>query len=576
MNIHDIQRCFALVCATGGIVCIAAILLYAARHQLRQLFDRWLALGRLGQCVSLLMLTVFVLYGGTKPPAATNEPPDGVCGEATTNEPQDVVAGVFAGELAGVGNVGLCQEWGSGVLTACQKEDTTFHPVHLGDGKRSTESFSSSGEDTASPFSFASTPLTIASVTNWTARGAYGDWQRIDFPDGFAFPSGTNLLTGVTLFAWGELRESLRSDGALAVGPRQSATTGTSSLRIATLPSPVSLEPGASSVAYGLTASNSYLFSWQNACVNRDATNRVDASIELFRSGAILITTQPTNQPTNQLTNYLPPRPPEGFVGSGHDTNWLAAAFSPADYTAITNKGYEAWLMEDCVGINEQNGLYKATITVHSMPPNGEPCYLVCGPYKVVVTAPGAYSFPLEVFENYTARTYPRAVPLSVEYDDGYRGMDTLLGAPLPQNNAPRLMGMGLPHVLPIYLPASMYAWPDRIPLSEALGRVITIWCNLSLAARAVWHSEAGVIMLRWTPPSEAEILSVYAADRISFEKLTGKGSCSCSVEVYDDIINGCCCLDCTGEDCTCGCDCPRHSSGGGGTNQPPNLISQP
>ena len=47
MNIHDIQRYFTLVCATGGIACIAAILLYAARHQLRQLFDRWLALGRL-------------------------------------------------------------------------------------------------------------------------------------------------------------------------------------------------------------------------------------------------------------------------------------------------------------------------------------------------------------------------------------------------------------------------------------------------------------------------------------------------------------------------------------------------
>ena len=67
MNINDIQRCFTLVCAAGGISCIAAILLYSARHQLRQLFDRWQALGRLGQCISLLMLTVFVLYGGSKP-----------------------------------------------------------------------------------------------------------------------------------------------------------------------------------------------------------------------------------------------------------------------------------------------------------------------------------------------------------------------------------------------------------------------------------------------------------------------------------------------------------------------------
>ena len=554
MNIHDIQHVFTLVCAAGGIVCIAAILLYAARHQLRQLFDRWLALGRLCQCVSLLMLTVFVLYGGTKPPAATNEPP------------------------AMMSSVKMVTESG-------EAESFPLLPkaTRSTDNETQASMVPSVGRNSArGALSLQAEGIPLPhSVTNWTARGAYGDWQRIDFPDGFAFPSGTNLLTGVTLFAWGELRESLRSDGVIAVDlgsddSGQSATTGTSSLRIAALPHCVSLEPGASSVAYGLTASNSYLFSWQNACVNRDATNRVDASIELFRSGAILITTQPTNQPTNQLTNYLPPRPPEGFFGSGQDTNWLVAAFSPTDFAAITNKGYEAWLMEDKVGINEQNGLYKATITVHSMPPNGEPCYLVCGPYKVIVTHPGEYSFPLEVFENYTARTYPTAVPLSVEYDDGYRGMDALLGAPSTRNSAPRLMGMGLPSVLPIYLPASMYAWPDRIPLSEALGKVITIWCNLSLAAQAVWHSEAGVITMGWVAPTRAEILSILAADRISFEKLSARGSCSCSVEVYDDTINGCCCLDCTGEDCTCGCDCLRHCSSGGGTNQPPNSTSQP
>ena len=484
--------------------------------------DRLVSVVVIGIC-----LVKAVLYGGSKPPVSTNEPPDAVSGPT------------------GGSPVGGAQ------------------PLAVARRAR---------RPSPQPAQFASPPRLTANdgrlTTNlpWRVRGAYCDWIHVDFPDGFAFPSGTNLLDGVTVLASGELRSQVEVEGG---GGRRMGSA------LVSLPQPVSIEPDNSSMSYGLTTSNSMFFTWQNVCVNRDQTNRIDASIELFASGAIRITTQPTNQPTSQLTNDLPPRPPEGFVGEGQDDDWLATAF-PSDYAAITNKGYEAWLMEDCVGINEQNGLYKATITVHSMPPNGEPCYLVCGPYKVIVTHPGEYSFPLEVFENYTARTYPTAVPLSVEYDDGYRGMDTPLGAPSPQNNAPRLMGMGLPLILSIYLPASMHAWPDRIPLSEAWGKVITIWCNLSLAAQAVWHSEAGVIMLRWTPPSEAEILSIYAADRISFEKLSAKGSCSCSVEVYDDTINGCCCLDCTGEDCTCGCDCPRHSSCGGGTNQPPDSISQP
>ena len=48
----------------------------------------------------------------------------------------------------------------------------------------------------------------INHVTNWTARGAYCDWVRVTFPDDFAFPHGTNLLTGVTVMVWGEIRSA--------------------------------------------------------------------------------------------------------------------------------------------------------------------------------------------------------------------------------------------------------------------------------------------------------------------------------------------------------------------------------
>ena len=88
----------------------------------------------------------------------------------------------------------------------------------------------------------------------------------------------------------------------------------------------------------------------------------------------------------------------------------------------IAEKGYDAWLNEDYVGFNEQNGHYRADITVASLPDSGAPCYLVCGPSKVVVPSPGTYSFPLEVFRSYRVRTYPIALPLSISTDDGYLG----------------------------------------------------------------------------------------------------------------------------------------------------------
>ena len=386
----------------------------------------------------------------------------------------------------------------------------------------------------------------FSTVTNWTARGAYCDWQRIDFPDGFAFPCGTNLLTGVTLMAWGELR---CNDGALAVGLHQSATTGASSLRIVSLPSSVSFEPGASTCAYGLTASNSFVFAWNDACVDREATNRVDAAIELFASGDVLV------RFGDSVTNIVA-RPPEGFVGIGQDNDWALAAF-PDDYGAITNKGYEAWLMEDKVGINEQNGLYKVSITVSQLPDVGS-CYLVCGPYKVIVTAPGTYSFPLEVFEHYTARTYPVAVPLSIDYDDGYRGEASDPG--LLRMSPPRQL-LGVPLIFPpiydIRQEPRLVLSPTEIPLETAVGTHISIWCNVAEGACRLYSSLSGMTTIVFTCPTEAEIEESIVEDAVEFILDTSKGTCRGMVYI-DDTPNDLWC-GCSGgvhyEDCLCdGC----------------------
>ena len=114
-------------------------------------------------------------------------------------------------------------------------------------------------------------PLTT--IAPWSTRGAYEDWAHIDLPDTFRFPVGLEYIPRITVMAWGEVRG------------------------IAELPRRVSLEPGVSSVSHGPTPSNSYLFAWHNCCVERCATNRVDASIELFDSGAVAIRTSSDVQP---------------------------------------------------------------------------------------------------------------------------------------------------------------------------------------------------------------------------------------------------------------------------------------
>ena len=405
----------------------------------------------------------------------------------------------------------------------------------------------------SAPPSYASQPSQL--VTNWTVRGAYCDWVHITFPDGFAFPSGTNLMTGVTVMAYGTLRQTLKDPTPIAA-----------------LPQEVSLEPSVSSFVYGLTSSNSFVFAWSNVCVNRSLTNRVDASIELFRNGACSVR-------FDTVETFYPALPPPDYVGSAQDDNWLAAAFSPSDYAAITNKGYARWLMEDKVGINEQNGLYKATITVHSMPPNDEPCYLECGPYRVVVTEPGEYSFPLQVFTHYTARTYPAPVPLSVEYDDGYRGTPSLLGAPAPQNSAPRLMGFGLPLIvpLPIFLDASMHVWPSSIELNQARNSTIEVWCNVAGSPQLQCESLYGETETRFISPSIVEIVEARAEDLMRIFLALDNLSCSCEIPItVPDYYHWCCCGNCSGENCSCGCDCLNHHIHDEGTNAPPQTGTQP
>ena len=499
--------------------------------------DRIISVVVIGTC-----LIKAVLYGGSKPPASTNTPPDSISGDSTND------VAIIAGDLT------------NSVPDDASSPTNQPPPVLMASRPRLTMS-------APPPFYASQSSYTSQLVTNWTTRGAFCDWLRVDFPSSFAFPSGTNLLTGVTLMAYGELRENLHCS------PSPSTFT-------LNLPMAVSIEPDVSSVSYGLTPSNSFLFAWSNVCVNRDPTNHVDASIELFDSGACSVR-------FDTVETFYPAPLPEGFIGTNQDNDWLATAF-PSHYAAITNGGYDAWL-DDYIGYNEPNGRYKVSVTVSSLPDHG-PCYLVVGPYKMVVTAPGTYSFPLEVFNEYRAYTCPTRVPLSFSYDDGYRIEEVMSFGMLAgqsnnpnnlnnPNNGPMLLGSpGVPDYYIICMVPEVYVIPSHVPLAEAVGTRLSLYCN---CPSGTWDYETYLgnhLRLTFGFPSFAEIVAADAVDRVLIMMRVAGHECSGVFFIDppspndDDPPHHACCNACCGDACRCDrtcclCDCGCHSSSNSNTN---------
>ena len=158
MNTQQIlQHCLLAASLAGAAVCLAAVLAYHFRNQLRKLHERWLGLGPLGRFATLGLATVFVVYGSTKAP-------EGARGEPQTFPQPSAVSLRSSVRLAASPNA-------TNQLTTDNQQPTT--------------------------------------LPAWHKRGAYSDWHYINFPPSFSFPHGTNLLTSITLFAYGEIRESL-------------------------------------------------------------------------------------------------------------------------------------------------------------------------------------------------------------------------------------------------------------------------------------------------------------------------------------------------------------------------------
>ena len=479
MNPQLIGPFLALVAGLTVMTLVFSGILYFCPTAFDGFLAKWHSLKPSKKLVVIGIIAGITAYAGTKHPSGGGDPTGGSSTNDVTVVEGDSTNDVSVAEGDWTNNVNVV-EWDATNAPPDSVGGEITNEVVVIEGDTANGGDASTPTNNPPPLLMMGRPHPMMSVppqpttdnpqltTNvpWHVRGAYCDWIHVDFPDGFVFPTGTNLLTRVTVLAWGEIRANLQS---------------TPTPSIYTLPSPVSLEPDVSTFAHGLTASNSYLFVWENVCAEREATNRVNAAIELFRNGSMAITVTPLSTPTPPTSTYIPAVPPEGFIGEGQDTNWLASAFSPADYAAITNKGYARWLDEDFVGYNEENGHCRGTVTVHSMPPNGEPCYLVCGPYKVVVTEPGDYDFPIQVLTDYYIRTYPTAVPVSFTYDEGYYPDEDVYG-PLMSGapNRPMLLGATPPTGFHAFVIPVVYLSPYIV---ETMTHHVTIWCNLAQAA---------------------------------------------------------------------------------------------
>ena len=120
--------------------------------------------------------------------------------------------------------------------------------------------------------------LSVVTNADWLAFGACEDWFTVS-PGPWCFRFGSNLVERLTVFASGEVR----------------ATLCDASNRISFLGLPLSIVPAAnwhllpdgreSLFWHTVTPSNSLVFTWENALVNRDANLPVTVRAELFPSG---------------------------------------------------------------------------------------------------------------------------------------------------------------------------------------------------------------------------------------------------------------------------------------------------
>ena len=249
-----------------------------------------------------------------------------------------------------------------------------------------------SGQETASPLpqpSAGRLPEGAILATNWWRRGCWEDCRKVEFADGWAFPFGTNHFSSVVVMSQGGVR-----------------TGFCDASEIAALGTKVALVPFDSCFCHEHTPSNSYRFAWDRAYVGRDTNTPMTASIELFRTGDVCVTTNGVPA----VKSYVIPFP---HVGVGQNDDWVRTNFLNA--AEILSAGYADWV-DAQVGVDLDNGLYKFTATFPVDPP--EATELFVGDLSVCVTNAGEYVFLLEKGVEYSFGTTPHDATVDYSMQD--------------------------------------------------------------------------------------------------------------------------------------------------------------
>ena len=202
----------------------------------------------------------------------------------------------------------------------------------------------------------------------------------------------------------------------------------------------------------------------------------------------------------------------------------------------------------------------------------------------MVVTAPGTYSFPLEVFNEYRAYTCPTRVPLSFSYDDGYHidedvSFGMLAGQSNNPNNGPMLLASpGAPDYYIVCMTPHVYVVPSHIPLSQAVGARLSLYCNCSGGTWDYSTYFSNHLQLTFGFPSYAEIRTAEVADRVIVIMRAAGHECTGVFFIDppppndDNPPHHQCCNACCGDACRCDgtcclCNCGCHSSSNSNTN---------
>ena len=223
----------------------------------------------------------------------------------------------------------------------------------------------------------------------WNLPGAWQySMRRQDSAGGFVFPYGTNHLACVHVSSQGSVRETRFSTNV-----------------IASVGVPLAVVPGLTECSHEYTVSNTYRFVWANAAAYRDTNTLVSASIELFRNGDVVVT-------TNGITRTIPRELPFEHDGYGQDDSWVRANFamlqdvdaSLTNVEQVLSIGYTNWV-DRLVGVGQLNGLYKFTAEFTEDPPETTQFWI--GDFSLAVTNAGKYVVVLKKGEEYEFGTWP-------------------------------------------------------------------------------------------------------------------------------------------------------------------------